>query len=248
MTTTSSPIRILTVDDHPLLRDGVSFLIGTQPDMKVVAEASEGIEALEQFRLHRTDVVLMDLRMPGMSGIDAMIAILGEFPQARTIVLTTYSGDIQIMRALKAGAKAYLLKGFLRKEPVWITSTSSRPRWPSVLEGLVSGDDRAVLVDQNRPSPAVLGARTPRSSAGRARYPCSHSANRAETCLSSACQRRFGRGWEPILPYLSSSSSKARFLSFRAYKNSTGRRSGAARGQKTNLPHPYGSSLYSETV
>jgi DNA-binding NarL/FixJ family response regulator len=110
------PIRILCVDDHPLLREGVTALLASQPDMTVVAEASNGREASEQFRKHRPDVTLMDLQMPEMGGVDAMIAICAEFPAARFIVLTTYQGDVQVMRALKAGARAYLLKGLLRKE------------------------------------------------------------------------------------------------------------------------------------
>ncbi|HEX3878114.1 MAG TPA: response regulator transcription factor [Bryobacteraceae bacterium] len=109
-------IHILCVDDHPLLREGIAALIGNQADMEVVAEASTGREALEQFRQHRPDITLMDLQMPEMSGIDAMIAIRGEFPDARIIVLTTHAGDVQISRALKAGARGYLLKGLLRKE------------------------------------------------------------------------------------------------------------------------------------
>jgi DNA-binding NarL/FixJ family response regulator len=109
-------IRILCVDDHPLLREGVAALLSSQPDMALVAEASNGREAIEQFRKHRPDVTLMDLQMPEMNGVDAMIAICAEFPAARIIVLTTYSGDVQVMRALKAGARAYLLKGLLRKE------------------------------------------------------------------------------------------------------------------------------------
>jgi len=109
-------IKVLCVDDHPLLRDGISVLIGSQADMTLVAEASGGREALDLFRQHRPDVTLMDLQMPDMGGIDAMSAIRSEFPEARIIVLTTYAGDVQISRALKAGARGYLLKGMLRKE------------------------------------------------------------------------------------------------------------------------------------
>jgi DNA-binding NarL/FixJ family response regulator len=110
------PIRILCVDDHALVRDGISSLLGSQDDMQVIAEAGTGLDALEEFRRHLPDITLMDLRMPDMNGIDAMIAILSEFPNARFIVLTTYSGDVEIVRALRAGAQAYLLKGHLRKE------------------------------------------------------------------------------------------------------------------------------------
>src|ERR1700750_2295718 len=109
-------IRILSVDDHALLRDGVAALLAGQPDMMLVAEGSNGREAIEQFRKHRPDVTLMDLQMPEINGVDAMIAICGEFPDARIIVLTTYAGDVQVLRALKAGARGYLLKGLLRKE------------------------------------------------------------------------------------------------------------------------------------
>jgi len=109
-------IRVLSVDDHALLREGISALVGNQPDMELVAEACNGREAVELFRTHRPDVTLMDLQMPEMGGIDALSAIRGEFPEARIIVLTTYTGDIQVMRAMKAGARAYLLKGLLRKE------------------------------------------------------------------------------------------------------------------------------------
>ena len=116
MSTGPSLIRILAVDDHPMLREGIAALVASQPDMKLVAEASTGREALEQFRKHRPDVTLMDLQMPDIDGIEAMVAICSEFPEARIIVLTTYKGDVQVLRALKAGARAYLLKGLLRKE------------------------------------------------------------------------------------------------------------------------------------
>jgi DNA-binding NarL/FixJ family response regulator len=112
----ASPIRILAVDDHPLLREGIAALVNSQPDMKLIAEAANGREAVEQFRKHRPDVTLMDLQMPEMNGIDAMIAIRGEFSQARIVVLTTYKGDMEVLRALRAGARAYLLKNLLRRE------------------------------------------------------------------------------------------------------------------------------------
>jgi DNA-binding NarL/FixJ family response regulator len=116
MTDGTSLIRILAVDDHPLLRNGVVGLVADQPDMQLVAEASNGLEAIQQFRTHLPDITLMDLQMPEMNGIDAISAIRGEFSEARIIVLTTYSGDVQVLRALKAGARAYLLKNLLHKE------------------------------------------------------------------------------------------------------------------------------------
>jgi DNA-binding NarL/FixJ family response regulator len=116
MSDDSKKIRILTVDDHPILRQGIAALIQDDSDMALVAEAANGLEAIQQFRTHRPDVTLMDLQMPEMNGLDAMIAIRGEFPDARIIVLTTYTGDVQAMRALQAGARAYLLKNSLHKE------------------------------------------------------------------------------------------------------------------------------------
>lgn len=116
MNSESAAIRILAVDDHPLVRQGVAGLIGVQSDMELVGEAANGREAIQLFRAHRPDITLMDLQMPEMNGLDAIIAILGEFPQARIIVLTTYAGDMQVLRALKAGAQAYLLKSTLHKE------------------------------------------------------------------------------------------------------------------------------------
>jgi len=109
-------IRILAVDDHPILRQGIVGLIADESDMTLVAEAANGREAIQQFRTHHPDITLMDLQMPEMNGLDAMIAIRGEFPDARIIVLTTYTGDVQATRALKAGARAYLLKNSLHKE------------------------------------------------------------------------------------------------------------------------------------
>ena len=109
-------ITILTVDDHPVLRQGIAALIAAQSDMTLVAEAANGREAIQQFRAHQPDVTLMDLQMPEMNGLDAMITIRGEFPDARIIVLTTYTGDVQAMRALKAGARGYLLKNSLHRQ------------------------------------------------------------------------------------------------------------------------------------
>jgi DNA-binding NarL/FixJ family response regulator len=111
-----SPIRVLTVDDHPLVREGIAGLIGVQPDMTVVGEAGNGRDAIQQFRTHRPDVTLMDLQMPEMNGLDALIAIRTEFPEARVIMLTTYEGDVHILRALKAGAQGYLLKNTLHSD------------------------------------------------------------------------------------------------------------------------------------
>ena len=111
-----SSIRILAVDDHPLVRQGIAGLVAVQSDMTVVAEAANGRDAIQQYRAHRPDVTLMDLQMPEMNGVDAIIAIRNEFSEAKIIVLTTYTGDVQILRALKAGARAYLLKNLLHKE------------------------------------------------------------------------------------------------------------------------------------
>jgi DNA-binding NarL/FixJ family response regulator len=116
MSGASTPIRILTVDDHPVVREGIAGLVGVQSDMTLAAEAANGREAIQQFRAHRPDVTLMDLQMPEMNGLDALMAIRTEFPEARVIVLTTYEGDVHILRALKAGAQGYLLKNTLHSE------------------------------------------------------------------------------------------------------------------------------------
>jgi DNA-binding NarL/FixJ family response regulator len=109
-------IRILTVDDHALLRNGIAGLVNAEPDMKMIAEAATGVEAIKQFRQHRPDVTLMDLQMPDMTGIEAIVGIRSDFPEARIIVLTTYSGDVQVVRALRAGARGFLLKGRVNRE------------------------------------------------------------------------------------------------------------------------------------
>jgi two-component system, NarL family, response regulator len=127
-----NPIRILCVDDHPVLREGIAAILASEADMALVAEAGNGREAIEQFRTHRPDVTLMDLQMPVMSGGEAILAIRKEFPDARIIVLTTYSGDVQADRAFRAGAYGYLLKNMLRKELVETIRTvhSGRRRIP----------------------------------------------------------------------------------------------------------------------
>jgi DNA-binding NarL/FixJ family response regulator len=116
MSSIGNAIRILSCDDHALFRQGIAALLATQPDLNLVAEASNGRDAVQQYRTHRPDITLMDLQMPEMNGLDALTTIRGEFPEARIIVLTTYTGDVQVLRAMQVGARAYLLKNLLDKE------------------------------------------------------------------------------------------------------------------------------------
>ncbi len=116
MSTNPSVIRILTVDDHPLLREGIAALVKAEQDMQIVAEASDGAEAIQQFRRHRPDVTLMDIQMPNLNGTEAISRIRNEFPDAKIIVLSTYSGDVQVLRAIRAGARGYIVKGHVHRE------------------------------------------------------------------------------------------------------------------------------------
>src|SRR5262249_25504269 len=116
MSNPNTLIRILTVDDHPVLRKGIAALVNSEPDMKLIAEASNGQEAVEMFRSHRPDITIMDLQMPELNGTEAILEIQKEFPDARIVVLTTYNGDSQVLKALKAGARAYILKRHVHKE------------------------------------------------------------------------------------------------------------------------------------
>jgi DNA-binding NarL/FixJ family response regulator len=144
-------IRILVADDHPLLRDGITALVSSQTDMEIVAEASNGREAVEQFLRHTPDITLMDLQMPEAKGIDAIMTILQSAPQARIIVLTTYSGDVQAVRALQAGARAYLLKDSLHKDllaAIRSVHVGHKTMSPSVAAGMAEHSAEDALTDR----------------------------------------------------------------------------------------------------
>lgn len=151
MSSDLQPIRILTVDDHPLLRKGIAALVNAESDMKLVAEAATGMEAIKQFKDHRPDITLMDLQMPEMSGIEAMIAIREEFPEARVIVLTTYLGDTQVVRALKAGARGYLLKAKVNQElldTIREVHAGQRRITPEIAAGVAEHTGKEALSDR----------------------------------------------------------------------------------------------------